>query len=78
MSIPLMEDYIKTLEAWPVAGTMELDYELFLRLHRIVIDPFLPDPMRLRALRRLGQIMDRPLRKTWQDVQEYMRSQCTG
>lgn len=75
-TIPEYQDHIRTLEHWPVAGDRDLDFWLISRLHRAIIDSLAPDSYRLRALHRLGHVLDKPTLTVWHDVQVYMRSCC--
>ena len=68
----LADDYIKTLEAWPVGGCFELDYQLVARLHRFIIDPLMARRLKVRALYRMGHVLDNPGLSTWEDVQDYI------
>ncbi len=70
----LSDDYLKTLEAWPIAGCFELDHLLVARLHRFIIDPLMPHDLKVRALVRMGQVLDKPGLTSWEDVQSYIDS----
>lgn len=66
------EDYIQTLEAWPIAGTMELDYLLVSRIHRFIMDPLMAMRFKIRAFNKFHQVMDKPELTCYEDIQVYM------
>lgn len=68
----LAEDYIRTLETWPITGSMELDYLLVSKIHAFILDPLMAMRFKIRAFNKFRQVVDRPVLACREDVQVYI------
>jgi hypothetical protein len=69
-----VQDYIRTIEAWPITGSMELDYTLVARIHAFIMDPLVAMHFKVRAFNKFRQVVDRPVLACQKDVQAYIHN----
>lgn len=74
MELVLVDDYIKTVEAWPITGSMELDMLLVAKIHAIIMNPLVAMRFKLRAFNKFRQVVDRPVLACRDDVQQYIHN----